>query len=501
MAPVRDLLRRLAHWVEETEFVVDLGARIGSREWCRGAATCFGLCAAAWSLAPDIGPLSGGQSPPLADAQWQEARTLGISPLAYGADTGRRMGASDLVEPLSETPDRPRIELTATIGRGDSFVRALTRAGATDADARRAADLVGDAIALGKIEAGTRMDLVLGRRANKREARPLDSLDFRAALDLALAVERPEGGGALRLRRIPIAVDDTPLRVQGTASGSLYRAARAAGAPAKAVEAYLRAIGSRMSIYRDVGSDARFDLVIEQRRAETGEVEIGSLVYAGLTQGKRKVQLMKWTVNGRSEWFEASGVGESRGALQRPVAGRLTSSFGMRRHPLLGFSRFHKGLDFGAPTGTPIYAASDGVVNFAGWHGGHGNFVKLQHGGGLGTGYGHMSRIAVRSGERVRQGEIIGYVGSTGLSTGPHLHYEVYRNGQAINPTAVSFITKAQLAGAELRRFKGQLARYMGVRVGAAPAFARKAGPSEHATGLAQAQAGVPARARDRKAG
>ena len=205
-------------------------------------------------------------------------------------------------------------------------------------------------------------------------------------------------------------------------------------------------------------------------------VEIGDLLYAGLTQGKRKLQLVRWKVGGRDEWFDAAGVGESRGVMQRPVVGRLTSSFGMRRHPLLGYSRLHQGIDIGAPTGTPIVAASDGVVTYAGWHGGHGNFVKLQHGGGLGTGYGHMSRIAVRNGERVRQGEIIGYVGSTGLSTGPHLHYEVYRNGVPVNPASVTFITQAQLAGAELRKFKSALAGYLSVRVGAPPAFAGKSG-------------------------
>lgn len=477
MAFARRLIARAQHWIDENEIVVDLGARIGSREWLRGAATCFGLCAIAWSMHPGFTPLPGAQPLPLPDAQWQEARALSISPLAYGADTGSRMGATDAVEMLSETPDRPRIELTAIVGRGDSFQRALTRAGVTDSDAKIATGLVASAVSLGAIEAGTRMDMVLGRRASKQEARPLDSLNFRAELDLALAIERPETGGALRLRRIPIAVDDTPLRVQGASGSSLYRAARAAGAPARAVETYLRAIGNRISI----SSDSRFDLVVAQRRAETGEVEIGDLLYAGLTQGKRKLQLVRWKVGGRDEWFDAAGVGESRGVMQRPVVGRLTSSFGMRRHPLLGYSRLHQGIDIGAPTGTPIVAASDGVVTYAGWHGGHGNFVKLQHGGGLGTGYGHMSRIAVRNGERVRQGEIIGYVGSTGLSTGPHLHYEVYRNGVPVNPASVTFITQAQLAGAELRKFKSALAGYLSVRVGAPPVFAGKSGGAKAA--------------------
>lgn len=475
-APVSGVLRArfasIRGWFDENDLVVDLGSRIGSREWCRGALTCIALCASAWSLGPSIEPFQGISAPPLGDSQWAESRAQGYSALAYGADTGRRMAPTDLVERLAEPPDRPRIELTATVGRGDSFVRALRRAGVAEADAALASDLVARAIPLGEIEPGTRMDLVLGRRATKRDPRPLDRLEFRARLELALAVERPEGGGPLALRRIPIAVDDTPLRIQGRVGSSLYRSARAAGVPARAVEAYLRALGSRMSVNRGISADAKFDVVIAQRRAETGEVEIGELLYAGLDQGKRKVQLVRWMVGGRPQWFEASGVGEQRGAFLRPVAnGRLTSSFGMRRHPLLGYSRLHKGIDFGAPTGTPIMAAADGVVKVAGWNGGHGNYVKINHAGGLGTGYGHMSRIAVRAGQRVTQGTIIGYVGSTGLSTGPHLHYEMYKNGVAVNPTSVSFVTQATLSGAELRRFKATLAGFLAVRPGAEPVF------------------------------
>ena len=140
----------------------------------------------------------------------------------------------------------------------------------------------------------------------------------------------------------------------------------------------------------------------------------------------------------------------------------------MRRHPILGYKRMHRGLDFKAGHGTPIYAVTDGTVEFAGRHGGHGNFVKLDHGGGLDTGYAHMSRIAVSRGQRVRRGQVIGYVGSTGLSTGPHLHYEMYRNGQTVNPSSVRFVTRAQLTGNELAAFRSQLATLQQVEPGAA---------------------------------
>jgi murein DD-endopeptidase MepM/ murein hydrolase activator NlpD len=470
-APLRSLdptrfIDRLKERTSELDLVVDLGARIGSREWFRGLATCTALCAAAIAFAPGMPPLVGTTDAPLSAAQWDEARALSISPLAYGADTGRRMAATDVVEPLVDTPERPTVELTATLGQGDGFARVLERAGVAHAQAQDVASMVSGAVSLGDIKPGTRMNVTLGRRANKSLARPLDALAFRARFDLNLAVERADG--QLKLRRMPIAVDNTPLRIQGRVGSSLYQSARAAGAPAKAVETYLRALSQHLSIGRDVMADDKFDLIVEHRRAETGDVEVGSLLFAGLDSGRRKTRLLKWTTGGREQWFEASGVGETRGAMRMPVSGRMTSGFGMRRHPLLGYSRFHKGLDFGAAYGSPIVAATDGVVAFAGWHGGHGNFVKLNHAGGLGTGYGHMSRIAVRPGMRVSQGQVIGYVGSTGLSTGPHLHYEVYRNGAAIDPRSVKFTTTAQLAGAELARFRTTLNRLLAVRPGAA---------------------------------
>ncbi|MBY0520058.1 MAG: M23 family metallopeptidase, partial [Sphingomonas sp.] len=214
-----------------------------------------------------------------------------------------------------------------------------------------------------------------------------------------------------------------------------------------------------------------FDLAIRQARAATGEVQLGELLYAGLDRGGKKVQLVRWGENAETgkggEWYEASGVGERRGMMAMPVAGHMTSNYGMRFHPILQMMRMHKGLDIGAPYGSPIRAAMDGIVQLAGRNAGYGNFVKLAHGGGLATGYGHMSRIAVNAGAHVTQGQIIGYVGSTGLSTGPHLHYEVWRNGVSVNPHTMSFTQVAQLSGEALRAFKARVAALLSVKPGA----------------------------------
>jgi murein DD-endopeptidase MepM/ murein hydrolase activator NlpD len=448
------------------DLITDLGTRIGSGQWFRGLATCIALCYAAWSFAPGFAALPGAVPAAMGDAQWEEARALSISPLAFGADTGRRMAATDAVEPLADTPERPTVDLIATLGQGDGFARALQRAGVADSEAQRVASLVGSAIPVADIRPGTTMDVTLGRRPDRTVARPLDALSFRARFDLKLSIART--GGQLVLKRMPIAVDETPLRIQGLVGSSLYRAARAAGAPAKAVEAYIRAIAGQVGI-GSLSADDRFDIILEHRRAATGEVETGQLLYAGLdTAGGKDVRMLQWTLNGRTEWFEASGVGKQSGMLQRPVPGTVSSNFGMRRHPILGYSRMHKGIDFRAGYGTPILAATDGRVSAAGWAGGYGNQVRLAHAGGISTSYSHMSRFAVRPGTFVHQGQVIGYVGSTGLSTGPHLHYELYRNGVPVNPASVQFVTRATLSGSELASFRGKLRGLLGIPVGAA---------------------------------
>ncbi|MDZ3830643.1 MAG: M23 family metallopeptidase [Sphingopyxis sp.] len=449
------------------DLVPDLGDNIGSAEWWRGLATLTLLCGTAISTFPGIKPLETGGTPALDAADFNEARAQMIVPLAYGGDTGRHMAATDAVRPLTQTPERPQIELTATLGRGDSFSRLLERSGVGGGEAQALAQQLSAAVPLADIAPGTRVDLVLGRRAARTMPRPVEALAMRARFDLRVEMERIDG--RLVMRRIPIAVDTMPLRIRGRVGDSLYRSARAAGAPPEAIQAYLRVIGKQISVGSDIRPTDEFDIVVDYRRAETGESETGKLLYAGLIRGGRsRLSMLEWTKNGRSQWFEASGVGEQRGGMVRPTGGRVTSTFGMRRHPILGYRRMHSGIDFGGGYGAPIYAVTDGVVAVAGRQGGYGNYVRLNHGNGLGTGYGHMSRIAVRSGQRVARGQVIGYIGSTGLSTGPHLHYELYRNGHAVNPSSVTFVTKAQLEGKELADFRARIRQMTSVTPGAA---------------------------------
>jgi len=460
-------------WFDRLDLTPDLAENIGSRRWFRGLATMLGLGAFALMFWPDITPLEAHAAMPQGPEIRDEFRSQAIMPLALGADTGRRMAPTEAVIPLADAPERPRIELVTTLGPGDSFVSMLRRAGVSVSDIDRASALIAQAMPISEIAPGTQMDIVLGRRPAQSAPRPLDELAFRARFDLALEIGR-EGAdelgnprGALALTRKLIEVDDTPLRLRGRVGSSLYRSMRQAGVPASAVQDYLKAIDDHIDLDSEVRSSDQFDIILAYRRAATGERQAGQLLYAAIERGgEPEAQLMRWGRDGR--FYEASGVGEQRGGLLAPVPGPISSGYGLRRHPILGYRRMHAGMDFRARHGTPIVAVTDGRVVSAGRAGGCGNAVKLQHEGGLATRYCHMSRMAVSRGQNVRRGQVIGYVGSTGLSTGPHLHYEMYRGGRHINPASVQYVTRAQLSGTELLDFKRRLIELREVEPGAA---------------------------------
>jgi murein DD-endopeptidase MepM/ murein hydrolase activator NlpD len=458
----------------------DLAEEIGTRRWYRGLATMLGLGVAALAFWPDFSAVEAATAFPSDAAVRDEFRSQMIAPLALGADTGRRMGPTAAVAPLASVPERPTLSLVTTLGDGDSFGRMLQRAGVGPDDAARASDLVAAAIPLGDVAAGTRFDVTLGRRAAPGAPRPLDKLAFRARFDTNLVLERR--GGGLTLSKQAIAIDATPLRVRGTVGPSLFLSARAAGAPIGAIQQYLQTIAEHLSLEGDIAPSDQFDMIVAYKRSANGENQLGDLLYAGLERaGKPLAQLVRWkdgrfvdAVGGSSPAAPEQPMVMTAGMVQ-PVNGRMTSGYGLRRHPILGYVRMHAGIDFGAAYGSPIFAVGDGIVSFAGRHGGHGNYVRLEHGGGLGTGYGHMSRIAVSPGMRVQAGQVIGYVGSSGLSTGPHLHYEVYESGRTVNPLSVRFTFKtighgvaAGIDKGELAALKGKIAQLKGVAPGAA---------------------------------
>jgi murein DD-endopeptidase MepM/ murein hydrolase activator NlpD len=253
----------------------------------------------------------------------------------------------------------------------------------------------------------------------------------------------------------PAPVTAGPLRIRGRAGDGLYWSLRAAGASPQVAAQYLAALATEIDV-GGVAPNASFDLVLGPG---------ANLLYAGLSgTGDRNLQLVRWTANGRSQWIDAANAQQpapvSEG-MAWPVNGRITSYFGYRYHPILHFSRFHAGLDFGASWGSPIVAAADGQVVGAGWAGGYGRQVRIAHGGGLLTSYSHMSEIVAYPGAFVRRGQLIGYVGSSGLSTGPHVHFEVRKGGTPVNPLGVRFastpVVDTHLADAVKARLKALL--------------------------------------------
>lgn len=455
-------------WCARLDLAPDLAEDIGSRRWLRGMATLLVLSGAAFACLPSYSAVEAATPMSLQAATRDEFRSQTIAPLAFGADTGRHMGSTSRMRPLNGMPERPSIELVSTLGQGDSLPAMLARAGLGGSDVDRVTALVGSVMATNTIAPGTTFDVTLGQRSAPGQSRQLQSLAFRARFDLDLAIERQSGG--LSLVRRPIAVDAMPLRVRGTVGTSLYRSARNAGAPIGAIQAYLQAIDKYVSLDSEVTPGDEFDFVVSYRRSATGERQVGDLLYAGLVRaGKPRLQLVRWKDGAMAAATALEQPVPTSATLGMPVAGHVTSGYGMRRHPILGYARMHAGIDFGAPWGSPIYAVADGVVSFAGRHGGHGNYVRLEHGGGLGTGYGHMSRIAVGYGTRVHAGQVIGFVGSTGLSTGPHLHFEAYQGGHTIDPSGIRLAAaRPQVDPHERDAFAARIRALLSIEPGAA---------------------------------
>ncbi|WP_303810743.1 peptidoglycan DD-metalloendopeptidase family protein [Sandarakinorhabdus limnophila] len=454
--------QRLRRAAAQGDIDLDLGSAIGSRRWWMKLAACTALVGGAMLAGSIVPPLYEAAPAPLTPAQRDEARAYNIAPLVFGGVSGvsPRVDPSQL-RPLAEAPERPRVERSVTIGRR-GLAGALRNAGVGAAEVAEVTRLLAGLNPGGS----ARAELVLGRRETKSVPRPLESLALRAAFDLRVEISRGDGG--LILKRIPIRVDSTPLRVSAPVSGSLNRALRSAGIPAGQAAEFIKQMRHVVDFQRGLGKADRFDIIIEQDRAETGEIRHGKLLFGALARkGRDPVEIGLW----KGEYYQASGEGVKKGLMKTPVDGaRMTSSFGMRLHPVLGFSRMHKGVDFNAGHGQTIMAAGGGTVSFAGWHGGHGKYVMIRHNKDLATAYAHMSRIDVRPGQRIGQGQRIGAVGSTGLSTGPHLHYEVWLRGKAVNPVSLRFIGGAELGGRDLNDFQRQMNRWRALdSTGAAP--------------------------------
>ncbi len=251
----------------------------------------------------------------------------------------------------------------------------------------------------------------------------------------------------------------------GTIQGSLSVSMRKQGVPGKIVAKFSNIFGQSVDFRRDVHSGDKFEVIYENHITPSGEViKTGNILYAGLVLRKTRIELYRFAdKNGNVDYYNEKGLAMKRTLHRKPLAfqrARISSPFGKRRHPILKRTIVHWGVDYAAPSGTAIYAGGDGVVQVAKYNGGYGNYIKIRHNSEYSTAYGHMKSFAkgIRPGVRVKQGQVIGYVGSTGRSTGPHLHYEVVQNGRRVNPLKIKAAAGENLAGNNLTKFKQQVA-------------------------------------------
>jgi murein DD-endopeptidase MepM/ murein hydrolase activator NlpD len=246
---------------------------------------------------------------------------------------------------------------------------------------------------------------------------------------------------------------------QGPITTSLIGSGARAGVPHSILAEMIRVYSYSVDFQRDIHEGDKFEVMYQAKIDEKGDVyDTGDMTYARLTLGGKHETIYRFEDSyGNVDYYKEDGQTTRRSLIRTPIDGaRITSGFGFRRHPILGYNKQHKGIDFGARKGTPIYAAGNGTLAKVGWVNGYGNYIKINHNGSLATAYGHMSRFAkgMRPGVRVKQGQVIGYVGATGRATGPHLHYEVVMNGAQVNPMSVKVPNASKLAGNDLKKFK-----------------------------------------------
>ena len=350
---------------------------------------------------------------------------------------------------------------------GETFEAAVQRAGVAPDDARQVVRTLGEAMDTVNIKAGLAFDAAIAKpRGSAGQAR-LIGLSLRTGPATAVTLSRTFDG-ALRRREMEEKVRDEQTVAQGAITGSLYESASRLGATASITAQMVKLFSHKVDFDRDIKAGDKFELVFDRKVTESGRtVEAGDLQYAEI----KGIRFYRFEGrDGHVDYLDETGKNIKGFLLRTPVDGaRMTSTFGMRRHPILGYNRMHQGIDFGAGTGTPVLAAGDGVVVEARRWGGYGNWLRIRHANGWETGYGHLSRYAkgLRAGDRVRQGELVAYVGSTGASTGPHLHYETWFKGARVNPVGVKVPQGTVLAGSELAAFRAQKAHIDGLVDGA----------------------------------
>lgn len=361
--------------------------------------------------------------------------------------------------PLPDPGDSSMME-TVQVESGDTLMDLLMTAGIGRAEAHNAINALGDVFSPKDLMPGQQITLGL----NLHESINQDSVEVElASIALQPSVERDvmverRDDGEFQAKAVERPLTTQMALASARINSSLYQAGQDAAVPLSVLSEVIKAFAYDVDFEREIHPGDSFEIVYERLEDDQGRLaRTGNIRYAALTQGDQTLEIYWFEPKeGSGEFYNAKGESVRKDLLRTPLdVVRVTSGYGMRKHPILGYSKMHKGVDFAAATGTPILASGSGVVEFAGKKGGYGNFIKIRHGGQYQTAYAHLSRFAkgISKGDKVKQGQVIGYVGSTGNSTGPHLHYEVIVAGKNMNPMKLKFAGR-KLDGKELRKFE-----------------------------------------------
>ena len=360
---------------------------------------------------------------------------------------------------LSSTPKTAVREFT--VRRGDTLARILRRAGIDRTQTHDAAAAFGKVFDLRKLRLGEVVRITLSADKHIQEIR------IDRGPEEYILTRGDEAGVPFAAVRTEKALTRNLVLAAGGIRTSLYVSAKKAKVPYNILAQMIRLYSWSVDFQREIQPGDTFEITYERFSDAAGNVLVdGEIVYAQMVLSGDTRPLFRFeTGPGRVEYFDEKGRGARRTLMRTPIDGaRLSSSYGKRRHPILGFTRMHRGVDFAAPRGTPIYAAGDGVVSYRGWKGAYGRYVQIRHNSTYSTAYAHLSRFrrGVTKGSRVRQGQVLGYVGSSGLSTGPHLHYEVLVNSRKVNPLSLKLPAGTRLKGPALVRFHAERRRIAG---------------------------------------
>ena len=352
---------------------------------------------------------------------------------------------------------QPR-ETTLTIGKGDTLAVVLKRAGVSNSEAHAALAVLQDKFDPRRIRPGqdisVRLDPVSPENSDEYR---LTSIGL--SVDSFKSVSLTRSGEEFKAEQIEKPVERKTYAKVAPIEVSLYGSAAKAGIPNSVTAEIIRVLSFDIDFQRDIRRGDSIEVMYDQDETADGKgVRFGSVLFARLNVNGVSTPVYRYEMkNGTVDYFTADGKSVRKALMKTPIDGaRVSSGYGMRRHPVLGYSKMHKGMDFAAPTGTPIYAAGDGTIEKLGRWSAYGNYIRIRHNGDIKTAYAHMSKYAkgLSAGSRVKQGQVIGYVGATGRVTGAHLHYEVLVNGTQINPNSMKLPTGETLKGAELASFK-----------------------------------------------